>query len=60
MEEEQKEVSDAYTEARRQLAESAAAYIAAVDEYGIDSAEADAAYSVYSKQLQYFNVFQWL
>ena len=49
-----------YNAARQRLAELAAIYIAAVNDFGLSSPEASAAYAEYEAQLKYFNVFDWL
>jgi hypothetical protein len=60
MEKEPKKMSPEYREARNKLAELAAAYIAAVNTFGLESEEAQTAYSAYAEQLKYFKVFDWL
>lgn len=49
-----------YVEARNKLSVLAAAYIAAADEFGLESAEATTAYNAYAEQLKYFKVYDWL
>jgi len=60
MEKEQKKVSPEYTEAREKLAELANAYILAVNTFGLESEEAQTAYTAYAAQLKYFEVFDWV
>jgi len=60
MEEKSKQVSPEYKAARQRLAELAAIYIAAVNDFGISSPEASEAYAEYKEQLKYFEVFDWL
>ena len=49
-----------YVEARERLSVMAAAYIAAADEFGLESPEAVTAYNAYDEQLKYFKVYDWL
>lgn len=49
-----------YIAAREKLSELAGAYILAVNTFGLESEEAQTAYSAYEAQLKYFKVFDWL
>jgi hypothetical protein len=60
MEKNPKKVSPEYIAAREKLSEVAGAYILAADTFGLESAEAQIAYSAYEEQLKYFKVFDWL
>jgi hypothetical protein len=60
MEKEPKKVRSDYIEARNKLAELAEAYILAVNTFGLESEEAQTAYTAYAAQLKYFEVFDWV
>lgn len=60
MEKDPKKVNPEYTAAQQKLSELAAAYILAVNTFGLESEEAQTAYSAYAEQLKYFQVFDWL
>ncbi len=60
MEEEPQKMTPEYNAARQRLAELAAIYITAVNDFGLSSPEASEAYGEYESQLKYFKVFDWL